>query len=317
MSRSPPSTEATLGTAKRWTVPASEVVMGASIFMASMVATVWPGVDVVAYVDGQRHRPGKGSGNVGGVVRLGPLAPGRGVLHGAVPDRDHAGLAVEPAENGAETALVRLAYGVEGEVQGKAGVQGDLDLVPGAEAVEKGGRGQHGELPELAGGFFEILGGAGEKQRVEQVAQLRWTVPPGRSGRPWSRPAGRGRATGCFLPARALVRKGSGHPPAGTPSSPGKEPDNAVGQVEAGRVALELDDVGVGAAQVQSEVADHLGARRHFHDVAEDPVGLGVQVLHHFVAVAQPQGDRLLAEVGYLAPRHLVAVDAVSWARPG
>jgi len=40
--RSPPSTEASSGIAKRSTVPESDVVIGASIFMASMVATVWP-----------------------------------------------------------------------------------------------------------------------------------------------------------------------------------------------------------------------------------------------------------------------------------
>ena len=56
-----------------------------------------------------------------------------------------------------------------------------------------------------------------------------------------------------------------------------QEPDDAVGQVEAGRVPLEVRHVGVGPAQIKGQVAHHLGAGGNFHDIAEDPIGFGVQ----------------------------------------
>ncbi len=115
--------------------------MGASIFMASIVATVWPASTSSPTPTVRVTAPAKGAATCAGLSGCARSPRADGVLHGPVPDRHHAGLAVEPAEHGPETALVRLPDGVDRQVQRKAGVQGDLDFVPGRQAVEKGGGG--------------------------------------------------------------------------------------------------------------------------------------------------------------------------------
>ena len=69
----------------------------------------------------------------------------------------------------------------------------------------------------------------------------------------------------------------------------------------------ELGRVGADRDQVQREVADHLRRRRHLDDVAEDVVGRGVHVLDLLELLAEPERDRLLAQVGELAAGDLVA----------
>ena len=64
-----------------------------------------------------------------------------------------------------------------------------------------------------------------------------------------------------------------------------------------------------GADQVQGEVADHLGRRGDLDHVAEHPVGRGVAVLDLLEAVAEPERDGLLAQVGQLPAGDLVGVD--------
>ena len=65
-------------------------------------------------------------------------------------------------------------------------------------------------------------------------------------------------------------------------------------------VGLEVRGVDPGADEVQREVADDLGRRRHLDQVPEHPVGGGVGVLDLLEAVPQPERDGLLAQVGEL-----------------
>ena len=60
----------------------------------------------------------------------------------------------------------------------------------------------------------------------------------------------------------------------------------------------------------ERQVADHLRGRGHLGDPAEDVVGRGVHVLDLLELLAEPERDRLLAQVGELAAGDLVAVDA-------
>ena len=62
--------------------------------------------------------------------------------------------------------------------------------------------------------------------------------------------------------------------------------------------------------EVQREVADDLGRRRHLDDVAEDVVGGGVHVLDLLELLTESERDGLLAQVGELAAGDLVGVDA-------
>ena len=97
-----------------------------------------------------------------------------------------------------------------------------------------------------------------------------------------------------------------------------QEADHRGRDVELLRVVRELLRVGTDRHQVQRQVADHLGRRRHLHDVAQDPVGRGVHVLDLLELLAEAQGDRLLPQVGELAAGDLVRVDATGRRRqPG
>ncbi len=88
-----------------------------------------------------------------------------------------------------------------------------------------------------------------------------------------------------------------------------EEADHRVGDVEPRRVLGELGRVGAEPDQGQREVADHLRGGGHLGDVAEHVVGGGVHLLDLLELLAQPEGDRLLAQVGELAAGDLVAVD--------
>ena len=89
----------------------------------------------------------------------------------------------------------------------------------------------------------------------------------------------------------------------------GEEADDRVRHVEAARVLGELLRVRADRDQVQRQVTDHLRARRHLDDVAEDVVGGGVHVLDLLEPLAEAERDRLLAQVGQLAAGDLVGVD--------
>ena len=91
---------------------------------------------------------------------------------------------------------------------------------------------------------------------------------------------------------------------------PAQEADDRVGDVELRGVGLEVRGVDPGADEVQREVADDLGRRRHLDEVPEHPVGGGVGVLDLLEPVPQPERDGLLAQVGELPAGDLVVVDA-------
>ena len=140
---------------------------------------------------------------------------------------------------------------------------------------------------------------------------LRVRARAGRAGEPGGCSAVSSAAGGFHVrPASALVRNGSGQPPGGSPSSPLRKPMTESGMSKRARVVRELRRVGADRDQVQREVADHLGRRRHLDHVAEDVVGRGVHVLDLLELLAEAERDRLLAQVGELPAGDLVAVDA-------
>ena len=172
ISRSPPSTEASSGTARRSTVPPTEVVIGASIFIASMVATVCPASTWSPAWTVSETAPAKGAATWAGLSGLGPFAPGTGVFYRAVTDGYHARLAVEPAEHRTKASFVSLPDGVESQVQRNAGPESDLDFPTWRQAKEESRRRQDGKVPVLSGGFLVLPIRAGEKERVKHLAQF-------------------------------------------------------------------------------------------------------------------------------------------------
>ncbi len=98
----------------------------------------------------------------------------------------------------------------------------------------------------------------------------------------------------------------------------GEEADDGLGDVERRGIVGERGGIGADSHEVQREVADDLGRRRHLDDVAEDVVGGGVHVLDLLELLAEPEGDGLLAEVGELTAGDLVAIDTAGRCRqPG
>src|SRR4051812_42357641 len=89
----------------------------------------------------------------------------------------------------------------------------------------------------------------------------------------------------------------------------GQEADDRVGHVEGPWVVGELVGICADCDEVKSEIADDLARRRDFDDVAEDAVCRGVHVFDLLEFLAEPEGNRLLAEVGELATWDLVRVD--------
>ena len=88
-----------------------------------------------------------------------------------------------------------------------------------------------------------------------------------------------------------------------------EEADDRVGDVVARRVLLEVVRVGAAADEGEGQVADDLAARGHLDEVAEDPVGRGIHRLDLLEAVAEAEGDGLLAQVRQLPAGDLVDVD--------
>ena len=149
----------------------------------------------------------------------------------------------------------------------------------------------------------ELAGGAGEQQPVQGRPRVRPRVPPCRLGQLRRRvtvPAGRpapccGTAPASRRADRPVRREGSRSPTRACRSVPGS--------------ASNPRRVDASAHEVQREVADHLGGRRHLDQPAEHPVRGRVRVLDRLEPVAQAERDGLLAQVGELAARDLVVVD--------
>ena len=131
----------------------------------------------------------------------------------------------------------------------------------------------------------------------------------------WARRARSSSATsvtraGVRRPSIALLRNGSGQPPAGSPSSPFRNPITESGMSKRCGSASNCGGLRAHRHQVQGEVADHLRRRGDLRGPAEDLVGRRVHVLDGLELLPQAQRDRLLAQVGQLPAGDLVAVHA-------
>ena len=158
--RSPPSSCWTAPIASRWTVPLIGVVIAASIFIASMVATVcpastfWPSwtVGVTAPANGAAMWPGR--------ARVGLLRGDLVHLDRRVPYLQRAELPVEREHHGAHAALVRLADALHADQQPDALVELDRDLLVGGHAVQVRRGVEHADVPVLLADGLELLGRA-------------------------------------------------------------------------------------------------------------------------------------------------------------
>ncbi len=179
-SRSPPWTCSIAPTARRETVPATGVVMDASIFMASIVATVSPALTAVAGLDGQGDGAGERRGDLarlGGVGAFGGLDVAD---HGTVADHDGPGLAVERAHDGAHALLVRLGDRLERGDQPDALLQLDLVLGAALQPEEVVAGVQDREVAVGLHALLVVLGGTGEEQPVQGLLHGSWNRPSGR-----------------------------------------------------------------------------------------------------------------------------------------
>ena len=106
-------------------------------------------------------------------------------------------------------------------------------------------------------------------------------------------------------PGRERLRQAGGGPA----QLAAEEVEHGVRQVELLRVLLEFVQVDASGHGEHREVADYLARRRHLDDVAQELIRSRVGALDLLEAVADADADRLLAEVGELSTRDLVAID--------
>ena len=166
--RSPPSTGCTEVSATRSTVPATGVVIEASIFIASIVATVSPAATCCPFSTMTVTVPWKGAATWPGspASAFSAAATAEEMLRSRMLERSQ--LPVEGAHHGAEAALVRLADGLEPEQQRDALTEADGVLGARAQPVEvvEGGEDRH--VAVRLARLQEVLGRAGEEQPVER-----------------------------------------------------------------------------------------------------------------------------------------------------
>ena len=86
-------------------------MIAASIFIASMVATVGTGLDLISLVHGDGDHPGERRGDVAWVVRIGTLGGLDIDLDRLVAYPDRSQLAVDRAHHRTHAALIGVADG--------------------------------------------------------------------------------------------------------------------------------------------------------------------------------------------------------------
>ena len=162
----------------------------------------------------------------------------------------------------------------------------DRDLAPRLHAVEELRRRQHArhrcmhrrasiELEEDLG-IHQVAHQFGASRfAADLLAQLLLVV---RRDRPGADARPDGPASAC-RPCRMTSCTSFGQPPSGSPSDPENMSTTEFGSVRLwfGPEPLELLDGHAVADQEDRHVADHLARRRHFHDVAERHVHVGIR----------------------------------------
>ena len=244
-------------------MPPAALVMLASIFIASIVATTPPGSTVSPSATVGRDDPGEGGRHVRAVGRVGLLGGLDVGRDRAVADLDGPELPVERAHDGAHPLAVGVADGGDAEQQALAGLDLGLVLAALLEPVEELDGPEHREVAVALAAVLELARRAGEEQLVEgapRVGAQRLLLLGGQLGGARSR----------LAPLEGLGAERLG-PAAGRVAELAlEEADDGVGDVVLRRVGLEVGRVGAGADEGEREVADDLRGRRHLDDVAED-----------------------------------------------
>ena len=203
------------------TVPATGAVIAASIFIASMVATVAPASTWSPSATVTVTTPANGAATCPGLAGSAFSATLTSTLIECVADPDRAQLAVDGAHHGPHAALVRAADRLQAEDQADAAADPD-DVLVARAAARRGSPGcpagrRRRRSPGCAGTPWSGPGTAAGSASPAGPARRR-PAPP---SRPRASSASR---TGTVRPCSALVRNGSGQPPGGSPSSPPRKP---------------------------------------------------------------------------------------------
>ena len=140
--------------------PARGAVIDASIFIASMVATVAPAGTSSPSATDRVTTPANGDATCSGLPGSARSATGHVDVHAAVPDLQRPQLAVQGGDDGAQAPLVGVAGRLQPEVQLDTGLQLDDVLGAAAQPVEVVGGRQHRQVAELLPGRGELLGRA-------------------------------------------------------------------------------------------------------------------------------------------------------------
>ena len=137
-----------------------------------------------------------------------------------VAHRDRTLLAVQSAKDRSATGVVRFAHGVDAQEDRDTRGEHHVDLFTRLESVEEGPGGHHREVTERVDRVLKLLRWTGKEESVERGADV---VGPSRAPLRRSPKASSRESLGA-RPASAFVRKGSGQPPGGVPSSPSRNP---------------------------------------------------------------------------------------------
>ncbi len=200
------------------TVPAWCAVIEASIFIASMVATVWPASTCVALADLQRDDAGERRRHV---LRVRPVGLLRGLDVAGdrlVAHRHRPHLAVQRGEHVAEAALVRLGDRLQLDEQRDARLQ----LRRCARCRARGRRGSPSSTAPTC--RRRPRGGPGTPWSGRGTAAGSAWRGGCRAARRGPRRTARAPRVSAGRPSSARVRNGSGQPPGGSPSSPRRNP---------------------------------------------------------------------------------------------
>ena len=287
------------------TVPATEVVTLASIFIASIVATTSPASTCWPLETRRVATPVKGAPISFGSSGFGALGGGRVAHERPVADRERPELAVQRADDVSHAALVGVADRLEAEEQLHARSEVDGELLAVLEAEEERRGGERREVAVGGERGLVLSGRTREEQPAERDARA-----SGRRGRAASSLGDDGLFEHRLATSERPGAERLGPAVLRHAELAGEEAQHGVGDVEALRLGGELVGIGVRGGELEREVADDLGGGRDLDDASEDPVGRCVEPLDVLEAVAEADGLGLLAKVGELAAGDLVLVDA-------
>ena len=194
--------------------------MPASIFIASMVATLWPASTVSPSATVRLTAPAKGAATWLGSSASARSAETAVTSHGLVADHDLAQLPVEGGHHHPHALLIGRGDGLQGHQQTDTLAQGDDVLVVGGHPVEEVSGVQHLQVAVGLVGGLVVAGGPGNSSRFSAALRVAESASKASVSSAES-----SSVTGLTVrPSSALDRKGSGQPAGGSPSWPARNP---------------------------------------------------------------------------------------------